>query len=85
MEIYMAVAYLIRKFEFQMVNTTEKDMVWEMTWLYRISTGSSRLWPNGVEIPIHVDERMAVAKSAKKPPSNPRYSISYYYRLHRDT
>lgn len=25
----MTIAYLIRKFEFQMVDTTEKDMVWD--------------------------------------------------------
>lgn len=29
MEMYMAVAYLIRRFEFKMVDTSEKDMVWD--------------------------------------------------------
>lgn len=29
MEMYMAVAYIIRRFKLQLVDTTEKDMVWD--------------------------------------------------------
>ena len=29
MEMYMAIAYIIRRFDLQIVNTTAKDMVWD--------------------------------------------------------
>lgn len=29
MEMYMAVAYIIRRFELELVDTTEKTMVWD--------------------------------------------------------
>ena len=29
MEMYMAIAYLIRRFDLQLVNTTDKDMRWD--------------------------------------------------------
>jgi hypothetical protein len=29
MEMYMAIAYIIRRFELQLVDTTDDDMVWD--------------------------------------------------------
>ena len=29
MEMYMAIAYIVRRFKMQLVDTTEKDMVWD--------------------------------------------------------
>jgi hypothetical protein len=29
MEMYLAISYIIRRFDLQMHNTTEKDMVWD--------------------------------------------------------
>lgn len=29
MEMYMAIAYIVRRFNLQLVDTTEKDMVWD--------------------------------------------------------
>ena len=29
MEMYMAIAYMIRRFDLQLYETTEKDMVWD--------------------------------------------------------
>ena len=29
MEMYMAIAYIVRRFELRLVDTTEKDMIWD--------------------------------------------------------